>query len=184
MMNRAFTQREKILLLILTVMLLVLAYFKGFYQPLEERSEAAQLAQSNALDELTFEQTKNQRMNAMQKELDDLKAQGVLEDAVVPNYDNVENVMVQLNSILSAAVDYQLTFSDVQDTGDGLMSRPVQMTFTAVNYAQARKILDDLYHCYYRCALSDLSIAGQNDIANDTQVSVSVTATFLEKIVK
>ena len=182
MMHRAFTQREKVLLLILTVMLLAMTYFKGFYQPLQVRSDEAQQAQANALDDLTLEQAKNQKMTAMQRELDDLKAQGVLPDAVVPEYDNVENVMVQLNSILTAAKDYQLTFSEVQDTGEGLMERPVQMTFTADSYAQAKRILDDLYHCWYRCALSDLSLSAQDSIAQDNPVTVSLTVTFLEKI--
>ena len=100
------------------------------------------------------------------------------------------HTMIQLDAILSAATDYQMTFSDVQ-FGDELVSRPIQMTFSAGSYSAAKTILSDLYNCRYCCSLSDITVtskgagadssaAAQGDVTAQS-VSVKLTATFFEK---
>lgn len=44
-MNRSFTTREKILLLLLTIMILGVGYFKLFYQSMQEQITASQQRQ-------------------------------------------------------------------------------------------------------------------------------------------
>lgn len=179
-MNRAFSQREKVLLLVLTALVLAVGYMKLFYEPLQiERTEQEQRLAA-AQDSLLIEQTRLARMRAMEAELEEWEASGANQDAELPLYDNVENVMIQLDAILSAAREYSLTFDQAQ-FGEDLVSRPVQMTFTAGGYAAARSILNDLYHCWYRCALSDISISAEEDIARESEVAVTLTVVFYEK---
>lgn len=182
MMHREFTQREKVLLLLLTVLLMALGYVKLFFEPLQANLAAAQARQAEAENTLLVEQVKLSRMQAMEAELEALKASGNVQDAALPPYDNVENVMVQLNAILSAAQDYSLTFQEVAFGEDGLASRPIQMTFTAGRYDAARSILNDLYHCYYRCSLDSVAVSAEEDVSRNSPVTVSLTVTFYEKM--
>lgn len=181
MMRREFTQREKVLLLLLTVLLMALGYMKLFYEPVQESVTAAQVRQAEAEDALLVEQMKLGQLRAMEAELEELKASGNVQDAELPPYDNVENVMVQLNAILSTAQEYSLDFQEVRFGEDGLVSRPIQMTFAAGNYDTARGILNDLYHCWYRCSLDGVTVSGEEDVSRDSPVTVSLTVTFYEK---
>lgn len=181
MMNRAFTAREKALLLILTVLVLITGYIKIFHEPVQDRLAALEDRQAVATDALLIEQIRLAQKQAMEEELAALKAAGTIQDAEIPVYDNVERVMVQLNAILVAAEEYSLTFQEVTLGQDELLSRPIQMTFSAKSYQTARGILDDLYHCPYRCVITDLTVSAAEDIAKDTPVDVGLTVVFYEK---
>ncbi len=181
MMRREFTQREKALLLVLVVVLLLSGYVKLFLDPLNAQMSDAQNQLAQAQDLLTVEQTKLARMQKMQTELEDGDISGEVE---IPDYDNINNVMIQLDTILTAASDYQMTFAELQ-FGNELVSRPIQMTFTAGSYSGARAILTALYQCKYCCALSGISVVssdqnGSGDV-KEQEVTVKLTATFYER---
>ncbi|MEG1593845.1 MAG: hypothetical protein RR350_05490 [Oscillibacter sp.] len=178
-MNRAFTQREKALLLCLTVILLVVGYFKLFAEPIQAGILNAREQSEIAAADLMVEQVRLTQQQTMQTELDALTAQGVEQTASLPVYDNVENVMLQLDTILSATKEYSLQF-DPLVFGEDLISRPIHLTFVAQNYAAARAVLNDLYHCWYRCSLDALTLSSEKNIARDALVSVDVTLTFYE----
>ena len=64
-MNRSFTTREKILLVVLTVLLLGVGYFKLFLQPMEQRVEAFQERQNTAQDQMMIEAARLRQMRKM-----------------------------------------------------------------------------------------------------------------------
>jgi competence protein ComGC len=185
MMKREFTQREKVLLLFLVVILLLTGYLKLFLAPVEKQYAEAQTKYADAQDSLTQEEAKLSSMKKMEAALKKLEEDGASSDITIPAYDNSDNVMVQLDAILGSAVNYQVTFSDVV-YGTNLVSRPVKLTFTAKNYAAAKAILTSLYECRYRCTLSDITVSSGSDNGNvrTQSVSVSLTATFYEKFNK
>lgn len=181
MMNRVFTRREKCLLLLLTVLLLGLGYVKLFLEPLQRNLAVMEDRQAAAADQLLLEQTKLAQLQTMETGLEEMRNAGAAA-AEIPAYDNVENVMVQLHAILAAAQEYSLTFSDVQIGEAGLVSRPIQLTFTAGSYAAARQIIDNLSNSRYRCTVESLSAAAEQDLRRDNPVTVNLTMTFFEKI--
>lgn len=176
-MNRAFTRREKALLLCLVVILLVVGYLKLFLEPVQAGIFTAREQQEIATAELLVEQARLTRQQAMEAELDALT--GMEQTAELPIYDNVENVMVQLDAILSATEEYSLQFDPVI-FGEDLLSRPIHLTFVAANYKAARTVLEDLYHCPYRCSLDALTLSSEQNLTRDTPISVDVTLTFYE----
>lgn len=176
-MNRVFTQREKVLLLILTAILLAVGYMKLFREPLQSELFAAQERQAAASDALLVESVKLKRLETMQAELAQMNA--AEQTGVLPVYDNVKNVMVQLNAILSATEEYSLQFDEVV-FGEELISRPISMSFTASGYSAARAVLNRLYHGEYRCALSNLTVSSAQDVTRDKPVTVNLTLTFYE----
>lgn len=130
-MNRSFTTREKILLLLLTIMILGVGYFKLFYQPMQEQITANQQRQIAAEDQFSVEAVRLQRMKNMQNEIEQFKQSGATVYSEIPPYDNIQNVMIQLNTILGQAKDYSISFQDVQKQDDSkLVIRPIELSFT------------------------------------------------------
>ena len=187
-MRREFTQRENVLLLFLVIVLLISGYVKLFMEPLSAQLAGAQSRLATAQDSLLVEQTKLAQMQKMEKELENGGSSTASSQPEIPAYDNIDRVMIQLDAILSTASDYQMTFTDVQ-FGDKLVSRPIQMTFSAANYSVAKTILTNLYNGRYCCSLSDITVSEENGASGATaqgsvtskSVSVKLTATFYEK---
>ena len=184
MMDREFTPREKGMLLVLAVLLLALGYMKLFYAPVQQAVEDNQQRQTELQDQALIEQTRVLKMQVMEKELEELKAGNAVPDAQVPDYDNVQRVMIELNAILARAQEYSLAFDDVSLDDSGLVRRPVELTFKTADYAAAREIINDLYHCRYRCSIQDVSIYADEDGTDITAAPGAVTqltAVFLER---
>ena len=183
-MDREFTPREKGMLLVLAVLLLALGYMKLFYAPVQQAVEDNQQRQTELQDQALIEQTRALKMQVMEKELEELKAGNAVPDAQVPDYDNVQRVMIELNAILARAQEYSLAFDDVSLDDSGLVRRPVELTFKTADYAAAREIITDLYHCRYRCSIQDVSIYADEDGTDITAAPGAVTqltAVFLER---
>lgn len=184
-MKRPLSKRELVLLAVLVVVALFAGYFQLFLAPVESRKAQAQERLVQAQDAEVEEAAKLQQMQKMQAKLEKLKNSQEYLSTGIPNYDNIDNVIVQLDAILSAAGEYHLTFSNVT-YGDDMVLRPIQMSFTASNYAAAKQILANLYGCPYRCSLSKITVATDSDNAAQgsiakRKVTVTLTATFYEK---
>lgn len=183
-MKKKLTLREQVLILILVIVLLLFGYVKLFLTPVMERQEAALQQIAQLQEEGEGEQKKLKEMKEMTETLAEIRQRVSYQFSEIPNYDNIDNVMVQLDGILSSARSYQLTFSNIE-SGELLVSRPINMTFVAANYGAAKKILTDLYQSPYRCALSEITVFSNENSAQGSivsqQVSVSLTVTFYEK---
>jgi preprotein translocase subunit SecF len=181
MINREFTTREKIMLLVLAVVLLAVGYFRFFLTPLQSEIETQQQRQAEVEDSVLLAEKKLMTQKQMQSKIDELKESGTVPDAEVAEYDNIENVMLQLNAILSQADEYSLSFDAVSTDDNGTVTRPVELTFTASSYTAARSIINNLYQCPYRCAVSDISESSDTDLSTDGEIQVDLTVTFYEK---
>lgn len=183
-MKKKFTlsRREKILLLILAVILLGFGYFRLIHQPVRDGILEATGRQNAAETQLLIEAGKLGQMNRMEQELAELTADKGADAFDLPAYDNMQHIMVQLNAILSASREYRLTFGELQFNDQGLVSRPIQMEFTAESYEVARTIMDQLYGSSFRCRLGNISISSPNKNIGDSAVKVSMTVTFYELI--
>lgn len=183
MLNREFTKREKVLILILVLLLLFSGYFRFVLQPSQDRINAANNTRADIENSMTIETARSQRLSQMRDAIASYEDKNGGEGSVVPVYDNIDNVMIQLGAILSQTADYSLTFDDLQ-YGDDYITRPVEMNFTCVSYDAAKKIVKDLDGCVYRCSLDDITVStgsgnGGVDITKGT-VAVKLTATFYE----
>ena len=177
-MKRAFTTREKVMLLVLTVLLIVIAYFKLILEPINNSIDEYQSETAAEQDEILQNTALLTRMNQMQKELEEIYAAG--DPAPIPNYDNSGKLLVELNSILSASVDYSLDFGQVSALNDGyIMCRPINMTFTTNTYAETRAIIDALLNSDFTNQISDISVQFENS-GNSGNVQVNLYITYFE----
>lgn len=183
-MNREFTSREKILMLVLVILLMAVGYGKFYYAPLAARTANAKAQLAETTDNIMIENVRYQRMQEMQAELEQQKETQQGTDIIIPVFNNIESVMVQLDAILSQSDEYSLSFSPVSSISaeDNLVLRPIQMTFQAKNYSVAKKILSYLDLCPYRCSISDVSLSAENDVYQNSPVSANLTVTFYERL--
>ena len=158
---RKLTLRERVLLVILAVLAAICAYVFLFHLPMERRAADynARIQQSQAILDQTDALIARQR--AMERELEALRAADPA-PVPMPDYDNIQAVMVELNGILSDALEYTLRFSSAEGE-NGVMARRVTVPFTCAGYADARAILQRVHDSALRCRLGDVSITEGED---------------------
>lgn len=196
-MNRAFTTREKVLLVILAVLIIGIGYFKLLLEPINNSIENYQNMAASEQDEILVNTALLQKKKQMEQELEELFASG--DPTPIPVYDNSGTVLVELHRILDKSLDYSLNFSGTSPMDvDYLIRRPVSMTFQAASYEQARAILNELHDSENINCISDLSIQVNNGSLNsrneiihwdldddsDYWVTVSLTITYYERVVQ
>lgn len=156
-MTRTLTPREWMLLAVLAVLIIVSGYITLFYMPMTtERDNLDREIESTGLQmEAAQIQVANKRR--MERELDEIFAVNPNPIALA-RYDNLQPVMMELNTILSAADDYSLSFSSVS-AEQSIVRRSINLSFSSRSYAQARQILQRLDASAYRCMLESLNIS-------------------------
>lgn len=183
-MKRSFTTREKVMMLILLILLMAAGCGKFYHAPLAARIADTEARLAETTDSIMIENIRYQRMQEMQAELEHQNEAQLGADSIIPAFNNIESVMVQLDAILSQSDEYSLSFSPLSSISedDRLVLRPIQMNFQAKNYTLAKKILSDLEGCPYRCSISDISLSASNDVYQNSPVSANLTVTFYERL--
>lgn len=164
-MKKEFTQREKILLLVLTVLVIVLGYYKFVLQPINNRISEYRNMESEISLEYEQNQIKAGQMETMQKEIQKAQAKGIRRTVAL--YDNSVNLMPELYRIMKSSIDYSLDFGELVFESD-FVKRPVEITFDTSTYRQARAIIDRLYNSQYAMQVDGLTVTAKE--ATDKQV--------------
>ena len=176
-MRRAFTTREKVLLVILAVIVLALGYWKLILEPINTRVEQAQAAMAAEQDEIIVNTIRVSEKKRMEAELEEIFSSG--EAKPLPDYDNSAMLLVELHTVLASAKDYSLSFGTLTALeGDYIVERPVSLTFTTQTYEQARAILDALRGGASVSAMTDVSI--NLDGGEEAPVQVSASLLYFE----
>ena len=166
--------RERVLLLLLAVTAAVSGYVLLFYLPTTQRlvSLKAQISQTEELAAHLDARLASQQQ--MEKKLEQLSTQDVL-IPYMPAYDNLQAVMVELDTILASCQEYSLSFQGEQGD-EHVFYRRVSIPFSCSTYEQAQEILQKLHDSAIRGLLEDIQVSQQE---NGT-VAVSATITFFE----
>ena len=181
MLQRSFSLREKILLLILTLIVIGVGYFLLIWQPLHGRIDEAQTRQADAETAFISEQARLADMERMRNEIEEVKTLEQSENtAAIPPYDNAKRVMQLLNGVLNASKHYRIDFSNIE-IGGNLVRRTLQMSFECSAYADAKQILRALYDAPYRCRIGNISVHADGEGFIQTgAVAVNVEISFFE----
>ena len=180
-LNREFTSREKLLILLLCLILVGLAYYQFVDQPVRTALNNAHAERDSLLTELTAVNAKLTVMRRMRDEMEDITAGGTISE--MKSYNNSKPEIALLNDILRGTPDYTISFADVTRDGDQIR-RNFTLTFTADSYARIQQIIKQLSESPYRCLVGDLKIGvGRNGTMKEGPISVNATATFFETMV-
>jgi len=162
--------RERTLLIIFAVLLAGALYYLFFLSPLQTKTTQVAGEISDAEDNLDTAQIKLQKKKSMQDELDKIFADANGNPTKIPDYDNVQAVIKELNKILSESEQYSLDFGDLEDSANSIVRRPVGMNFSCSSYDAVRSILEQLGSSEYRSLITDVSIT------NNQQTSQNYTS--------
>ena len=169
-MKHVLTTREKVLVLVLAVIVIGFCYYNFFLSPLNESISHYNSLATELDTELMINTAKVSQKNSMEKEIEELKTGGA---STIPEYNNSQKLMVELNSILSEAEDYNISF-DATSNIDYVVLRPAYLTITTAEYQQARDIIDKLYASENIMRMSDLNMT-TDESSGKTTVNVRIT---------
>ena len=188
-LSRDFTTKEKILILVLVIVLLVLGYFKFVYQPIITSTQEKRAEAENLQTELDIVDVQVISQTAKQNEVEAITSGDHV--SIMASYNNVQNEVNLLNSILSGTENYNIAFQDLTREGDQIR-RTFSLQFTAGDYAAAEKVIKALYNSEYRCLINDVRTTAKAASSSQTtetatlnrdQVTVTLNATFYETMV-
>lgn len=98
-MKHVFTNREKILLVILAIMLIAVGYWKLILTPINDDIADLQSRTASEQDAMIQSAAQLSQLNRMKSELETVLADP--DAKPLPDYDNSERLLVELNTILS-----------------------------------------------------------------------------------
>ena len=177
-LKRDFTRKEKILILVLTIIILGLLYYL-----VVDRTVRTGIAQAN--EEAAVLEDEANAINAQVQRLSEMQDEIMAESgdaSYMPSYNASKQELEILNDVLGDADSYTINFSDLLRDGDQI-KREFTLSFTANSYGSAVSILDNLENSNIRCLLGDfqVSASGEGDSSvTGGSVSVNCTATFYE----
>ena len=153
-LNRAFTNREIAVILLLTLILLVLIFYRFIYAPMKEQLEYYEAETAELDTQIQMEQARSEKIRQMREQIET----GLKEyPGEVKTYDNVKAEIEALNGILNAAKSFEVSFQQPTASGNAVRRR-VDITFLAESYASARSIIRQLHDCEYRDMITTLSM--------------------------
>ncbi len=189
MVSYKLSKREKVLLIILAIVVVAIAWFMLVFQGTTNdiaRLESEIASTDASIDVATSRVT---QMEAMEEAIAEHKAEGS-ESTAIPNYDNLQPLMAELNTIMSATSTYTLTFDEVdRNSSPDFVYRGVRINFSCGSFAAAEAVIKALATGTFPCAIDSISIVdnGARNSASlrsdSTASSVSAYAhvTFFEK---
>ena len=182
MLLRAFSKREKVLMLVLAAVLLAGFYILAVHNPVNAALDQAAQDQASLELDLQIAQIQYGKYQSMKAELDEILSRPADQITVMPDYDNLQPLMNRLNQIFTLAASYDMSFDPVEIEGE-TARRTIRTTFTCGDYADARSILEQLCHTGWRCLISDLALTtpqNSGDLARSPVVT-TVTITYFER---
>ena len=199
-LSKQLSSREKILLIILAVLLVGALYYFFVQEPVTSGIQNAKDGISEAQMQSDILQVKYDQKMKMLNELEQIKAAG--DPQLVPEYDNLEQIMAFLNRTLSGTQDFSISFDSLAPSKDSkVVRRSARMTFTCKGYAEAKSVVSDLENCPFLCRMTNLTMAPTKTVVvngiiykyedlygtsvyniMNGSVQVSLTATFYERI--
>ena len=171
-MKRKLAPREWMLLGVLLILVVVVGYVMLFYRPTTEARDAALADAASYRSQTETAQVRLEEKRRMERELDEIFARDP-NPLGLPDYDNLQPVMVELNSILSGTQNYSLSFATV-NASQRVVRREISISFTCDSYATAKLVLRRLHDSMYRCMLNNLTISRGRDANSSASVSGSI----------
>ena len=168
-MRHVFTTREKVLLVILAVLVIAVGYWKLILTPINDSIADLNAQTASEQDAILTNSARLSRMRQMQQELETLLADP--DAKPLPDYDNSERLLVELNTILSGTVDYTLSFGSTYLLEDG--GSIIWLEYTCGSYTAARTVMDALHGSDYVNLISDVTL--DLDAQHGTRVNLTIT---------
>lgn len=177
-MNREFTKREKVLLLIFAVLLIAVGYYKLLLEPINNQIESYRSLTQEEQMQMETAQLQAVRMKQMETEIAQAKAAGI--ERTIPDYDNSAVLLPQLYQIMDSTIEYAMDFDEITFEGN-IAARPVRIEFEIANYQKARRVIDKLCTTGYAMQIEDMTIQ-EARTTDKRSVHTYLSITFFEAV--
>lgn len=179
-LNKGISKKTRIVILVLVLVVLALVYYRFVYIPVNDSISRAQNEQYSLQDQEMLVTTQYASVNSMSTEIEEMKKRSDVSQ--MPSYNSSKLEVAFLNNVLVSATDYDISFTAVTRNGDQIR-RYFVLSFTTNSYADAEKIITELYNSDIRLLLGDISISAQAGTNGGSQQKVSLSAAFFETMV-
>lgn len=179
-MNRNVSLREIILL---GVLLILAVYYFVLQGPVAKETAELQASRVQVQTELEEAETKLMLKKNMEAALEESFGEGS-NPVALPDHDNVNNIINELNTILSTTSGYNISFGD-EETDVYVVRREIRITCKVKSYKAATALIDDIRsssngYLIKDVAISEASSRGGNNLDVEQGYSVSLTITSFE----
>lgn len=176
-LNRAFSHKEIALILFLTLVLLVMVYYRLVYVPIQREIESYDTTQLET--EIQVEEARAAQIQRMKEEI--ASGQGNY-NGEVKTYDNQQGEINALNQLFANAEAYRVSARQPVANGNAVR-RNVDLSFTVEDYATAERMIEEISNGDFRCLIGNVNITPVNvHELNAGRVSCSLTITFFETL--
>ena len=179
MLNRRFTRREKLLLLLLALIGVMGLYFYLVHYPVTSELAEIDAQRADVADQYAIAQCWSASYKSMREELDEIAKMPEGSVTVMPDYDNSQALIRYFDTIF-AGVSPELDYS-ARELGGGVYERTVRFSFYAWDYGDAREILSDLLSTGWRCQMTEVSLVPEEGDLETDLLRVTGTIVFYER---
>ena len=158
MLNRKFTLRETILILIAAILALGIFYYQVIVKNYNEAKVIYNV--SSLEDEMTILTAKASRKKTMEDYISKHDDEVVGEVAV---YNNLANEIEALSSIFDEKVENVSINWNEPTVSDKTVRRNANINVKVSSYDQAKQIVKDIANLKYRCIITQLSMSTDSD---------------------
>ena len=179
-LNRSFTTREKVLLLVLALILIALCYYQFIYKYVNNAVEANNMQIEDLEIGVSTAEAQLQAYQQTEARLASIQEADIV--GSMPSYNNSDKEITLLNDIFAKATEYDVSFGELTREGN-LIRRPFSVSFKTDSYTAARTIISNLCNSEYRCIITDMTMKSAEDKKGNTVITVRATAAFYETLV-
>ena len=173
MLMRNFTKREKIILLVLVIFLLIGFYFIVIHYPVTSRLEEIEAEEMLTQEQTDLAIAKGQNYVKMKNELNDIFALPFDKITVMPSYDNHQTIFEDLMP--------DLRFGEAKIEGN-IASRTVSFNVTVSDYNAAKDVISKLTGTGFRCLLTNLTVSPEEGNLETDAIRLSGNIVFYELV--
>lgn len=178
LMTRRFTLREKILMLVLIVILLLGLYFFLVFYPVRNQLQGIDKQIQDVEDEQLAADILEKRYADMNAELEEIFSMQKDEITYMPEFDNMNQLLACFYKIFENNTRWD--YDSSESTKDGIVTRTIRLTFEATDFENAKEVLGKLTDTGYRCLLKNLSLSPSGNDVEDGALRISLSIDFYE----
>ena len=177
-MKKKISVRE---LILFGILLTALVYYFFVQGPIANETEALNTQIDELQNQITISQSKLIRMNNMQETVDEAFAESAGTPNEIPAYNNLNEVITELNGLLTDTNEYSVSFGEDVISNDGVVRRAIVVSYRVGSYEQAKSIITAIESSSNRYLIQDESMT-QTSAKGSTTYSVSISIICYEYV--
>ena len=177
MLTYTFSRREKILIVILSLLLVTLGWYRFVYVETTEEIERmdAEIQQIDA--NIEIESVKVKQLNRMRDVVELREAQGA-KKTPIPAYDNLTALMRFFFNDTATTESYTLSFDELDTESSEYVQRGVGMQFGCSSYEAAEAVVNQIADGTYPCVIDKVAYVDSSSTGTVRTSGSNVTVTM------